>query len=80
MRTKVQKWGNSLGLRIPKALAEEAGVAAGSGVDVSIDNGDLIVRPTRRVRYRLGDLLRRVNAGNVHREIDTGDAVGREAW
>ena len=80
MQTKVQRWGNSLGLRIPKSFAKEAGVEAGSEVDLSIENGELIVRPRRRPRYELKDLLRDVMATNVHDEVETGDAVGREAW
>jgi antitoxin MazE len=80
MQTKIQKWGNSLGLRIPKALAEQAGVEAGSGVDLSVKDGKLIVRPQRRQRYELKRLLQSVTARNVHKEIETGEPVGREAW
>ena len=80
MQTKIQKWGNSLGLRIPRAFAEEAGVEAGSEVDLSIQDGDLVVKPARRSRYLLKDLLRKVTARNLHAEVDTGDPVGREVW
>lgn len=80
MQTKVQKWGNSLGLRIPKSFAQEAGVEAGSEVDLSVEDGDLIVRPRRGPRYRLKDLLRGVTAKNVHDEIETGSPVGKEVW
>lgn len=80
MQTKVQKWGNSLGLRIPKSFADQAGVEAGSEVDLSVEDGELIVRPRRQPRYELKDLLRSVTAKNLHKEIDTGDPVGREAW
>ena len=80
VQTKIQKWGNSLGLRIPKSFALEAGVEAGSEVDLSIKNGDLVVRPVRRRKYRLQDLLSRVEPKNLHQEIDTGTAVGREVW
>lgn len=80
VRTKVQRWGNSLGLRIPRAFAEEAGVEAGAEVDLSIRDGDLVVKPARRVKYRLGELLRKITARNLHGEVDTGGPVGREAW
>jgi antitoxin MazE len=80
MQTKIQKWGNSLGLRIPKSFAEQAGVQAGSDVDLSVEDGELIVRPMRLPRYDLKDLLRAVTAKNVHRVVETGDPVGREAW
>ena len=79
MRTKIQKWGNSLGLRIPRSLAEEAGVEAGSEVDLSIRRGDLVVKPARRTKYRLNDLLRQMTSKNIHAEVDAGAPVGREA-
>lgn len=80
MRTKIQKWGNSLGLRIPRALAEEAGVGAGSEVDVSILGGDLVVKPAKRVKYRIRELLRQITAKNIHAEVDADAPVGREVW
>ena len=80
MQTKVQKWGNSLGLRIPKAFAEQAGVEAGSDVDLSVEAGELIVRKRCRPKYDLKDLLRAVTVKNIHKEVDTGETVGREVW
>ena len=80
MQTRIQKWGNSLGLRIPRSFAHEAGVGVGSAVDLSMRDGDLVVRPARRRTYRLKDLLRRVTPKNLHAEVDTGQAVGREVW
>lgn len=80
VRTKIQRWGNSLGLRIPRSFAEEAGVGVGSAVDLSLQDGDLLVRPARRKTYRLDQLLRKVTAKNLHGEVDTGAPVGREVW
>jgi len=80
MQTRIQRWGNSLGLRIPKSFAAEAGVEAGSEVDLSVEGGDLVVKPTRRRTYRLNELLGRVNARNVHGEVQAGRPVGREHW
>lgn len=80
MQTKIQKWGNSLGLRIPRSFAKEAGVAAGSDVDLSVRNGDLVIRKVRRKKYPLDELLRDVTARNVHGEIDAGAPEGDEAW
>lgn len=69
MQTKIQRWGNSLGLRIPKSLAAEAHLAAGSTVDLSVENGELIVRPIPRRRYDLRSLVKEINAGNVHEAV-----------
>jgi len=80
MRTKIQKWGNSLGLRIPKSFAQEVEVEAGSPVDISVDRGRLIIRLARYPVYRLEDLVSGITKKNLHEEIPTGDATGREAW
>ncbi len=80
MQTKIQKWGNSLGLRIPKSFAAQAGVEAGSEVDLSLEDGELIIRPKRVPKYDLSVLLRRVTAENVHTEVQSGQPVGREVW
>ena len=80
MQTKIQRWGNSLGLRIPRVLAEDSGVGAGAEVDLSIRNGELVVKPARRVKYRLKELVRKITVKNLHGEVDTGAPVGREVW
>ena len=80
MQTRIQRWGNSLGLRIPRSFAAEVGVDAGSEVDLSIRDGDLVVKPVRRRTYQLRDLLRKITAKNLHGEVNTGDPVGREIW
>ena len=53
---------------------------AGSEVDLSVEDGELIVRPRRLPRYDLKDLLRGITAKNVHKEVETGAPVGREVW
>jgi len=80
MRVPVQKWGNSLALRIPKPFAEDVGVSEGTVVDVSISKGRLIAAPVAPRRARLEDLLRRVTKHNLHGDVGTGPAIGREAW
>jgi antitoxin MazE len=79
MVTRVQKWGNSLALRIPHSFAVQAKVAAGTAVDIAVEKGHLVVRPVRQ-RYRLRDLLKRVDTTNLHAEVETGRPVGREVW
>jgi antitoxin MazE len=78
MQTKIQKWGNSLAVRIPKAFVKEAHVAYGTSVDLTVDDGKIVIDPHAEPQYRLEDLLKGVTKRNVHAEIDTGDAVGRE--
>ena len=80
MRTKIVKWGNSLGLRIPKSFAEEVRVGEGSVVDLSMEDGNLVVKPADVEEVDLEDLLARITDENIHEEIDTGDAVGGESW
>jgi antitoxin MazE len=80
MLTKVQKWGNSLALRIPRSFAADAQVGPGSVVALSVVKGGLMVRAAQPKRYRLVDLLRRVTDRNLHAEVDSGRPVGREVW
>jgi antitoxin MazE len=80
MRTKIVKWGNSLGLRIPKSFAEEVRVSEGSVVDLSMEDGNLVVKPTDVPELDLDDLLAGITDNNIHGEIDTGDAVDGEIW
>jgi antitoxin MazE len=80
VQTKILKWGNSLGARIPRSFAAEAKVDAGAVVDISVEQGGLRIRTVRRRRYALRELLRKITPRNVHEEIATGAAVGREAW
>ena len=80
MVIKILKWGNSLGLRIPKSFAKETGVKEGSSVDISIDGNRLVIRPVRPIKYKLSEMLSRVCEDNIHDEISTGEAEGGEAW
>lgn len=80
MITKVQKWGNSLALRIPKAFADTAKIENDSVVDVSFVDGQIVIKPIIPEKMTIEQLLSGVTENNIHREIDTGDAVGSEAW
>ncbi len=80
MRTKVLKWGNSLGLRIPKSFAADIRISAGTPVDLTMENDQLVVRVARDRDWSLDELLAGVRPGNLHAEIDTGGSVGGESW
>ena len=80
MRTRVRKWGNSLALRIPKSFAIEVGLDFDTPVDLSLVDGKLIVTPAIEPTLTLEHLLAQVTEGNLHREVDTGPAMGNEAW
>lgn len=79
MISSVAKWGNSLALRIPGAFARELDVHEGASVEISIDNGTLVVRPIDEVKvYDLDVLLNGITKENRHGEIAAGSAVGNE--
>ena len=80
MQTRVQKWGNSLGLRIPRGLADEVGLGVGTEVSLTAKDGELVLRPSLPSRLRLADLLAGITPENIHASVDTGDAVGSEAF
>ena len=80
VQTRVQKWGNSLGVRIPRGLAEEIGLGAGTEVSLSAKDGELVLKPSFPARLSLDDLLAEVSEANLHASTDTGSAVGAEIF
>lgn len=80
METHLRKWGNSLAIRIPKLLAAQLGLVNHSLIEFSLRGQELVITPARRTDLKLSDLLAGVTEENLHEAIDTGPAVGREAW
>jgi antitoxin MazE len=78
VRATICKWGNSLGIRIPRGLAEDAQLAEGSVVDLRLENGRLVAEPVNV--EDLESLLARVTAKNLHGELLTDASRGREVW
>jgi antitoxin MazE len=78
-QARIQKWGNSLAIRIPKPFALEIGLEQNSLVTVSIEEGKLLLEPAKPT-YSLEEMLAKVTKDNVHHEVETGPAVGNEAW
>jgi antitoxin MazE len=82
MITKVQKWGNSQGVRLSKELLSGVEINVGDAVDVAVRDGALVVTPVRRVRggHDLRELVRRIPKDYKPEELDWGYPVGREVW
>jgi len=74
----VQKWGNSLAIRIPAGIASQLQVIDGSDVELELREGTLLVRPTRRSKLKLAELLLDCKPSQLHGETDFGEDVGRE--
>jgi antitoxin MazE len=79
MRAKAQKWGNSLAVRIPKSIAQQAGVQEQDEFDIDVEAEVIRLKPRRR-RPALAELLERITLANVHGESDFGPPHGREIW
>ena len=79
MNTQIKKWGNSLGLRIPKVLAKELDLAEDSIVSITLEDGGLRIQRVPD-RPTLDDLLGKITPENTHGEVDTGETQGDEAW
>jgi len=77
MKTMVQKWGNSLGIRIPSVYVKEFDLKGGSSVEITRKNGNIVIVPKRNT---LEELLSRVNEKNIQEHVDTGSSVGKEEW
>jgi antitoxin MazE len=80
MKTRVQKWGNSLALRIPKSFAAEAGLRDNGAVELSLVDGALVVQAVNPQPLTLDELLRHITDDNLPSEWDTWPAVGKEVW
>lgn len=77
MQAVVQKWGNSLGLRIPSHWAKDNNVKSGSKIEVIAEKGKMIILPQKK---SLDDMLAMVTPDNIHSEVTTGNAVEKEEW
>ena len=80
MNASVQKWGNSLALRIPSALAKDIHLRQGSPVEVTLLNGGMMVKPTGKRKYSPSQLLKGVTKTNRHSEHHWGGPAGKESW
>ena len=79
MTTTIQRWGNSLAVRIPKALALEAGLEEDTEVEMAVRGGNIVVRPARK-DWSLHELVAGITPANSHGETSWGRRAGREVW
>lgn len=79
MITTIQRWGNSLAIRIPKPFAAQAQLGEDATVDISVDGDRIIIAPARTT-WSLDKLLRQVKPSNLHPATDWGEQKGRESW
>jgi len=80
MKTRVQKWGNSLAVRIPRTFTREIGLEPGASIRMMAEKGALIIVPDREKDWTLETLLALVTAKNIPEEWETGPPRGRESW
>jgi antitoxin MazE len=80
MHVRVQKWGNSLAVRIPKPLAEDAEVKEGTVLNLAVSEGKVVATPVEKKKQSLKQLLAKITRKNLHAEVDCGPSVGREIW
>ena len=80
MNATVQKWGNSLALRIPSSVAKDIQLRQGSAVEVVVEGGKMIIKPAKKRKASLSHLLKGVTKDNRHAEQDWGAPIGREIW
>ncbi len=80
MLSKVQKWGNSQGLRLPRQILALADIEVGDDVEIIVGEHQIVVRKVCRPKYDLADLVRRIPKGYKAREVSLGPPVGKEEW
>ncbi|MBM7024255.1 AbrB/MazE/SpoVT family DNA-binding domain-containing protein [Treponema sp. Marseille-Q4523] len=77
MQVVIQKWGNSLGFRIPSLWAKDNNVRSGSKIEIIAEKGKMVILPQKK---SLDDMLALVTLDNIHSEVSTGYAAGKEEW
>ncbi len=80
METVIRKWGNSLGLRLPKVLTGHFNLKDGSKIELQFEDDHFKIVPLSDKKFTLEELMSKVNKKNLHKEIDTGSSVGNEVW
>jgi antitoxin MazE len=80
MTVTLHRWGNSIGLRLPKPLLEQVGLGEGSKVDLKVEAGRLVIEPVRRKRLTMSELLEGITPDDRPELVDWGPPVGREVW
>ena len=78
MEAVIQKWGNSLGIRIPNLIARELSLKNGSVVDINDNGKEIVIKPVKK--SKLSEMLERINDENIHQEVETVGPVGNEIW
>jgi len=76
---KITKWGNSLGIRLPRTIVQQFGWQEGEKITITVKDEELILS-LARPKYTLEELLKDAQPENQHSEIDWGDAQGEEVW
>jgi antitoxin MazE len=80
METQVRKWGNSLGVRLPLAIATQANILDGTKVDIVFKKNRIEIIPLKLPEYSLEELLSNISTENTYKEISTGESLGNEIW
>jgi antitoxin MazE len=80
MVTKVQKWGNSQGLRLSKQILDDARISVGESVQVVVEDDQIVIRRAARSQFDIRELVSRMPRNYKAREASFGPPVGQEAW
>ena len=80
MQARVQRWGNGLAIRIPQSLADQSQIDQNSIIEMSVENGRIILLPVAQRKVTLTQLLEGVTKENLHQAVETGPSVGQEVW
>ncbi len=80
MIARIQKWGNSLAVRIPKSVAEDPRIRVGSSVELSVEEGRLVIAPRNTRKYTLKELVDKMTPEDMYGETDWGPPAANEVW
>ena len=80
MNTKVQKWGNSLGIRLPLSITKSLNIKANTSIQIKIEGDKILIQPIKNIEFDLKELISHINESNHHDEQEWGNPIGNEIW
>jgi antitoxin MazE len=80
VKTQLAKWGNSMAVRIPKAIVEAAGLCPGDHLEMAVEGSGTLRIRKKKAKQKVSQLVRRITADNLHHETDWGAPAGKELW
>lgn len=80
MKVKLQKWGNSMGIRIPNLLLKEFDLKLNDELKLTYDDDKIIITKSKNKQISLAELFKNYKGKNLAKDFEWDESVGKEIW